>query len=125
MADLTISYASRPSSLFENQPNHPGVNSALFQGGSASRSVYQTLDTPTPIMCHDTPLAHDKRDWFRMPIDNKNMSGHTGAPVPGCILGIESLYSQKSANTAPGTGAPECPDIFLLSIGILNQSLLS
>ena len=36
-----------------------------------------------------------------MPIDNKNMSGHSGAPVPGCILGIESLYSQKSANTAP------------------------
>ena len=36
-----------------------------------------------------------------MPIDNKNMSGHSGAPVPGCILSIESLYSQKSANTAP------------------------
>ena len=85
----------------QNQPNHPGVNSALFQGGSASHSVYQTLDTPTPIMCHDVPVAHDKRDWFRMPIDNKNMSGHSGAPVPGCILGIESLYSQKSANTAP------------------------
>ena len=32
-------------------------------------------------MCHDVPVAHDKRDWFRMPIDNKNMSGHSGAPV--------------------------------------------
>ena len=41
----------------QNQPNHPGVNSALFQGGSASHSVYQTLDTPTPIMCHASELS--------------------------------------------------------------------
>ena len=37
----------------QNQPNHPGVNSALFQGGSARHSVCQTLDTPTQIMCND------------------------------------------------------------------------
>lgn len=83
----------------QNEPNLPGVNSAMYQGGTGGHTAYSAMVTNTPIMCHDVPVAHDKSDWFRMPIDNKNMSGHSGAPVPGCIFGIESLYSQKSANT--------------------------